>query len=78
MNDRLKNLLATIFDMKPSEINASLTQEQIYKWDSLTHMELITSLEKEFQTEFSMEEIVEMTSITNIISLLETRGITHA
>lgn len=70
MNDKLLNLLARIFDMKAKDINLSLQQKDVSKWDSLTHMDLITSIEREFDIELQMEDILEMTSVQNIVVVL--------
>jgi len=39
-------------------------------WDSLSHMELIAALEKEFGVEFTLDEIVEMQNIQKIREVL--------
>lgn len=61
--ERLNKTLCKVFRLKESEINSSLTMDNIETWDSLTHMDLITSLEENFQIEFSMDEIMNMIDI---------------
>lgn len=71
MNAKLARLLADIFNIRVSEMNESLQQRDIARWDSLTHMDLITSLEREYDVELSMEDIMGMTSIAKIIAVLQ-------
>jgi acyl carrier protein len=75
MTGRLLQILAKVFDLKIENITLDLQQANVNKWDSLTHMDLINSLENEFHITLSMEDIVEMTSVGNIISILKNHGI---
>jgi acyl carrier protein len=75
MRDRLFQLLAKVFNMKVSDINDSLTKEYIYAWDSLVQMELVTEIEREFNIEFSMDEIISMDSVQKIIAALAAHGV---
>lgn len=75
MNNKLKDLLAEVFEMRSSEITIELTKDDIDGWDSLTQMDLVTSIEKEFDVELEMLEIVEMTSIEKIIEILKSKGV---
>lgn len=76
MNKRLKSVLAKVFDLKISEINEDLTKDDVSSWDSLTQMDLVTSIENEFNVELEMLEIVSLTSVTSIADTLINRGIT--
>jgi acyl carrier protein len=40
--------------------------EDVGNWDSLTHMDLIASLEETFSIQLSMDEIMEMRDIKTI------------
>jgi acyl carrier protein len=75
MNNKLTELLAEIFEKKISAIKIDLTKDDIDGWDSLTQMDLVTSIEKEFDVELEMLEIVEMTSIKKIIEILKSKGV---
>ena len=41
------------------------------KWDSLTHISLITTLEEEFKILLEPEDIIEMVNYENIISIVQ-------
>lgn len=75
MRERLFKLLSNVFDVETKEINESLTKDSIYKWDSLVQMDLVTSIEKEFNIELSMEDILIMDSVRNIIMVLSKYGV---
>lgn len=50
------------------------TMEELAGWDSLSHMELIFSLEGHYQVEFTGDEIAELRSVSAIVKALEARG----
>ena len=75
MDEKLKRLLMNIFNLTENEFSFNLTKQDITNWDSLKHMELITTIEKEFQVNLEMLEIVRMQSIPDIIDILKNKGI---
>jgi acyl carrier protein len=44
-------------------------------WDSLTHMQLIAAIEGDFDIELSADEIVQMTSVAQIKSILRKKAV---
>ncbi len=63
-------ILSKVFGLKEEEIKDELTMQDIERWDSLTHMDLITSLETGLDIRFSMDEIMAMTDIKSIKSIV--------
>jgi len=68
--DKLNKILSDVFRLKPEEINDFLTMQDVDRWDSLTHMDLITSIEEGFDIQFTMEEIMAMQDIKTIKSVV--------
>jgi acyl carrier protein len=75
MKKILKEILTEVFDAKATEITENSTNEDISSWDSLTQMDLVTSLENEFDVQLEILEIVSLTSVKKIIETLEDKGI---
>ncbi len=48
-----------------------MTSEDIKEWDSLSHMNLVSGLEKEFSFSMEIDEISEMDSVTKVIEVVE-------
>lgn len=71
----LESLLAEILQMPVAEIRDDLAMKDVDAWDSLTHMELIVSLESTFELELSFDEIVEMNSVETIKRVLIEKGV---
>lgn len=75
MNHKLAALLAEIFGLRASEISPKLSKEDIDSWDSLRQMDLIVSLEREYNLALDMSDIVEMRGVESIISVLQRKGV---
>ncbi len=75
MRERLFQLLSKVFDMRLGDINESLVKEDVYKWDSLVQMELVTEIEKGFEIQLSIDDIMSMDSVQKIIEVLDKYGV---
>ena len=60
MENRIKNIMAAVFEVPVDEINDNSSPDNIEDWDSLKHMNLAVALEEEFEVTFTDDEIVEM------------------
>lgn len=75
MNKRLAKKLASVFRIRESDINLALTQQDVSNWDSLTQMDLVISLEQEYDIVLDIGDIVKMTSVSHIVDVLRSKGV---
>ena len=76
MEQMLRRVVANVLNVKEYEINDDLSMKTLTNWDSTKHMELILSLEEEFEIpQLSTDEIVEMISVVEIKRVLRNKGI---
>ncbi|HXD91724.1 MAG TPA: acyl carrier protein [Bacteroidia bacterium] len=75
MEKRIKNVMASVFNVEVSEINDDTSPDSLEHWDSLRHMHLITGLEEEFETTFTEDEIVEMLNYKLIYDTLKNKNL---
>lgn len=68
--DKLEEILCEVFRLKKDELTDSLTMTDVEYWDSLTHMDLITSIEEGFNIQLSMDEIMDMKDIASIKTIV--------
>ncbi len=73
MEEKIKNVMASVFMCDVSTITADSSQDTIVEWDSLRHMNLIVALEEEFSIVFSEDEMVEMLSFKIICDILKSK-----
>ncbi|MBU3144986.1 acyl carrier protein [Clostridium sp. CF012] len=73
---KLNKVLCDVFDFKKLEdIKDDLGPDDIENWDSLGHVELITSLEEVFDISLEVVDISRMYTIGGIKKILEKYGI---
>ena len=71
MEEKLKKVMADIFEVSSDQINESSSIDNTDNWDSLKHMKLIITLEESFSIKFKDEEIIEMTNYSTIKKILK-------
>jgi len=54
--DRMNNVFREVFDNPTIEIFDEMTASDVVGWDSFSHINLISSLEIEFDIEFTQQE----------------------
>lgn len=68
---KINQILIKVLNLKSNQITDDLSIENVESWDSLTHMDLITSLEEEYGFELSMDEIIQMTNLLSIRRIIQ-------
>lgn len=69
MENKIKRVMANVFLIEESEIKENASQDAIPQWDSIGHLNLITSLEEEFDIVFTEEQIIEMLNLPLVIEI---------
>ena len=80
MNNRekLEDLLLDVLLLDPSEFRFNLKREEIQTWDSMAVVAIAVGVDETFGYHFTREEATSLTGVADIISILETRGISFA
>ncbi len=65
----VQEIFRDLFDDKSIAIGEETTADDIEDWDSLEHINLITSIEKHFKIKFTMSEV---THFKNVGSMIDT------
>ena len=74
MHDKLKEIVAELFELEPAAVNDVLTPDDVELWDSLNHLRLVSAVEEEFQIKLSMQEIESIRSLATLRALVEQRA----
>jgi acyl carrier protein len=70
---RIKNVMGAVFDIPVYQIKDNSSADTIESWDSLKHINLVVSLEEEFQVEFTEDEILEMLNFMLIKEIISSK-----
>jgi len=68
---RLQNIFQKIFDDDELVISDEMTADDVEEWDSLSHIQLIVAVEKEFSVKFQMAEVMKLKNVGEFIRLIE-------
>ena len=69
MEKKVLNIIKEVFELE--DIDNNVSQNNCFKWDSMNHLNLILEIEMEFDVSFTPDEIAEITSASNILTLVE-------
>lgn len=73
--NKLKELMATVFNVAPREITDRATPDSIENWDSVNHLNLVLAIEETFDIELTEDESVEILSFPLIKFVLQEHGV---
>lgn len=62
MQDRIRAVMAQIFNVEIGSISGDSSPETIERWDSLRHMQLVMAIEDEFGIQFADDDIPNLLS----------------
>ena len=70
MKKTIDQIIAELFLMNEEDVTDELVMDDVETWDSLKNMELIVTIEENFEIDLTFEEIVSIVSIADIKRIL--------
>jgi acyl carrier protein len=71
MKERLQEIFRDVFDNDKLIINEKMSAIDIEDWDSLAQINLIVAIEKEFEIKFTLEEVIKLKNIGEMLELIK-------
>ena len=71
----LVQIISRVLQIDAKGITPELAINEIPTWNSLSHIELVVSIEEEYHLELTGDEIAAMTSVDKIRRTLSLRGV---
>lgn len=68
---RLLSIFREIFDDPDLQISRSTTASDVENWDSLTHINLIVAIEREFKIKLTTSEVAKLQNVGDLMQLIE-------
>lgn len=75
MRQAVQEIFVNELGIEEDDYSEDLAYNSIPEWDSASHMVIIIAVEEKFGVELSSDEVVSMTSIPKIYSVLQSKGI---
>ena len=76
MDELLKRVQAAFksaFDIDPGTVSLNTTPDEVAAWDSMGHVTLASSLEKEFGLTFDVDDLMEMENVKEICRIVQSK-----
>lgn len=70
IKQKLKDVFSKVFQANDLEITEDLTADKVAKWDSLSHLTMISEVEKVFGIKFKLKELVNMKNVGDLIQMI--------
>lgn len=71
---RVQDVFRAELDDEDLVIGPDTSQKNLKAWDSLAHIRLISGIENEFDIQFNLVEIEQLTSVTQLVQAIEERS----
>jgi len=69
--DQLQQVFRVVFKDEGLVISSNTSAKDLKMWDSLTHLELIASIEEIFNIKFSFSEVMQFNTVGDMITVLK-------
>tara|TARA_X000000950_G_scaffold284217_2_gene386825 strand:+ start:547 stop:801 length:255 start_codon:yes stop_codon:yes gene_type:complete len=73
-SDNLTKIFRDILEIDDLVLTPELSFRDIEEWDSFNHLNIILAVEEQFQIQFKPEEIESITSVQDLVSLMNRCG----
>jgi len=73
MTDKLKSVFQKVLEENDITLTREMTAQDIEKWDSLRHIQLISEVERAFGIKFKLREVLSMKNVGDLIDLIHTK-----
>jgi len=70
---KLKSVFEKVLEEKDITITREMTAQDVEKWDSLRHVQLISEVERAFGIKFKLREIMSMNNVGDLIDLIHAK-----
>jgi len=71
--EKLTEIFRTVFNNTDLTLQEEMTADDVDAWDSLTHMLMISKVEKTFCIKIKLRELNKLNTVGNLIDLIESK-----
>jgi acyl carrier protein len=73
ISNQIKQILINVLKHSDFEMRDDLTAGDVYGWDSLSHMLILTEIEEKFNFKFKLKEINKLKNMSTLIDVIESK-----
>lgn len=71
--ERINEIFVDVLDNEEIELTENSTANDIEEWDSLTNIQIVVAIEKQFKVKFTAQEIQSWNRVGDLISTLKSK-----
>lgn len=71
--DQVQTIFRDVFDDDALIVTGATSARDIEDWDSLTHIQLVTMIEKHFKIRFTIAEITRLKRVQDLLDLIASK-----
>lgn len=71
---KVENIFREVFENSSIVLTDATTADDIYEWDSLSHIQLIVAIEHYFHIKFTSREILSWQNVGQLIDTIAAKG----
>jgi acyl carrier protein len=71
VKEKLETIMRNVFDDNNINVFSEMTADDVEEWDSLTHIDLIVSIESDFKIKLTIDEMIGLKDVGDMIELIE-------
>lgn len=68
--EKLNEIFCDVLDLDEVQLTDETSAEDIEEWDSLSHIQLIVAIEKEFKLKFTSKEIMSWKNVGEMVDCI--------
>lgn len=69
--DKLNEIFCEVFDDNDIKITPEMTANDVDAWDSLSHVNLIVTIESKFNIRFSQKELLTFKNVSDLLNSIQ-------
>ena len=73
IEENVKEIIAKVLEVEVSQINDDTAIGDIPEWDSLSHIQIVSAIEKEFGFNFTPDVMMDLEDVSDIVAAVEER-----
>ncbi len=74
VEQRVRAVFADLFGVDPAALNNDSSPDDVPNWDSLQHLNLVSTLEEEFGIFLADEDVIQMLSFGLVVDVVASAG----
>lgn len=72
---KLELIIEDIFSLQPEDIDDSISSDTVKDWDSMNYLRFIAEIEKQYEIQFTIDEVMEAENLGAIKNIMRSKGV---